>query len=63
LPVEILEASREAVFHAAHIKANYPISYADAFAASAAQALVGKVLTGDPEFKAVENLVNVEWLE
>jgi ribonuclease VapC len=47
---------------AAHIKANHSVAYADAFAVAAAQELGGAVLTGDPEFKEVEELIAVEWL-
>lgn len=63
LPIQILPATREAVLAAAHIKANYRVAYADAFAAAGAQELGGIVLTGDPEFKVVEGLVGVEWLD
>jgi len=63
LPIEILPATREAVLAAAHIKANYPVAYADAFAIVAAQELSGTVLTGDPEFEAVVELIAVEWLD
>ena len=62
LPVEVLEATRERVFAAAHIKALHPISYADAFVVAAAQELKATILTGDPEFAAVEKVVNIEWL-
>lgn len=62
LPIEVLPATREAVLAAAHVKANYPVAYADAFAIAAALEYQGIVLTGDPEFKAVEQLVSVEWL-
>lgn len=62
LPIEILPASEEMVFSAAHIKANYLVAYADAFAIAAAQTLRGTALTGDPEFRAVEELIEVEWL-
>jgi predicted nucleic acid-binding protein len=54
--------TREAVLAAAHIKANYPVAYTDAFAIAAAQELRGKVLTGEPEFEAIESIVPVEWL-
>ena len=63
LPIEILPATREAVLEAAHIKAHYPLAYADAFAIAAAQAHDATILTGDPEFDAVESFVSVEWLE
>jgi predicted nucleic acid-binding protein len=62
LPIQILEVDQHLVFKAAHIKANYPISYADAFVVAAAQDHSAIVLTGDPEFHAVENLIQLEWL-
>jgi predicted nucleic acid-binding protein len=62
LPVEVVEATRERVLAAAHIKAGYPVSYGDAFAISAAQELGAILLTGDPEFRAVEKLISIEWL-
>lgn len=63
LPIHIIESSNELVFEAAHIKANYKISYADAFVVASAKREAAIILTGDPEFKSVEKLVTVEWLE
>jgi ribonuclease VapC len=50
------------VFEAAHVKACYPVSYADAFSVALARRNQGRVMTGDPEFKAVESEVRVHWL-
>ncbi|HLO14953.1 MAG TPA: type II toxin-antitoxin system VapC family toxin [Anaerolineales bacterium] len=63
LPIELLPADEQAIFAAAHIKANYPVSYADSFAIAAAQTLGGTVITGDPEFESVTSLITVEWLK
>lgn len=63
LPIELLPADEETIFAAAHIKANYTVSYADSFAIAAAQTMGGTLVTGDPEFGAVEELVNIEWLQ
>jgi predicted nucleic acid-binding protein len=63
LPIEVLPATSDTVFTAAHLKANYRIAYADAFAVAAAQASGGILLSGDPEFAEVEGIVPVEWLE
>ncbi len=60
LPIQILPASREVVMAAAHVKAEYPMAYADAFAVVAAQTFDAVILTGDPEFDAVKDLVHVE---
>lgn len=62
-PVQVVGIDRERVLNAAHIKAYYPISYADAFAVALAQELDAPVLTGDPEFHKVEDMVQVLWLE
>jgi len=62
LPIQILPASREVVMAAAHVKAEYPMAYADAFAVVAAQVLDAVILTGDPDFDAVKDLVHVERL-
>jgi predicted nucleic acid-binding protein len=62
LPIEVLPVDRQSVFDAAHIKAGYPVAYADAFAIVAAQAHDGVILTGDPEFECVEGMVQIEWI-
>jgi len=62
LPVEVVPADRLLVFAAARLKARYPISYADAFAAAVAKRYGGRVMTGDPEFKAAEPEVAIHWL-
>ena len=64
LPVEVVGVSRATVLAAAHIKARFPVSYADAFAVVTAQDHGGVVVTGDPEFKPLADaaVVTVEWL-
>jgi ribonuclease VapC len=51
------------VLEAAHIKAGHSISFADAFAVSLANELGATILTGDPEFKKVEGIAKIEWME
>jgi len=62
LPLEILPVDRETVMTAAHLKARFPIAFADAFAAAAAQTLDATLLTGDPEFQALGEVIRIEWL-
>lgn len=62
LPIEILPADEQSVLSAAHIKANHALSYADAFVIAIARREGGVILTGDPEFKMVKELVTIEWL-
>jgi ribonuclease VapC len=52
LPIVIVEADRALTLAAAHIKARYPVAYADVFAAALARILCAPLLTGDPEFRA-----------
>lgn len=43
------------------LKAQYPIAYADAFAATTVQLLEVPVVTGDPEFRRLEAVVDILW--
>jgi predicted nucleic acid-binding protein len=63
MPIEILPADNATVLAAAHIKANYALSYADAFVVVAAQKINGTIMTGDPEFGEVTELAKIEWLK
>jgi len=62
LPVTLHLPTKERIWAAARLKAEYPISYADAFAAALAQELGAVLVTGDSEFKSVEPGVTVMWL-
>ena len=62
LPLELMDATRDLVLDAAHIKAHHPLSYADAFVVAVCLRERGVVLSGDPDFYDVESLVQIEWL-
>jgi ribonuclease VapC len=62
LPLEVVPADRFLVFEAAHVKARYPISHADAFGVALARRTGGRLMTGDLEFKAVESEIRIHWL-
>jgi predicted nucleic acid-binding protein len=61
--VEIIPVERELALTAAHIKAEYPLAYADAFAAALAMQEKAILVTGDPEFKALDQLLTIEWIK
>ncbi|OGU43030.1 MAG: hypothetical protein A2315_04210 [Ignavibacteria bacterium RIFOXYB2_FULL_35_12] len=61
-PITIVEANKELTLQAAHFKANYKISYADAFAAAVAKNRKAVLVTGDKEFKSLENEIKINWL-
>jgi predicted nucleic acid-binding protein len=63
LPINIISpVGEELVMRAAHIKAQYLISYADAFAAALTEQEKAILVTGDTDFKKVEKRIKIEWL-
>ncbi len=63
LPVSFLPADDEAILAAAEFKISYRLSYADGFAAAAAEKLDAVLVTGDPELLRLEGRLGVERLE
>lgn len=63
LPISRIQNDFDAVIAAARIKAEYPISFADCFAVQTARRENAVIMTGDPEFKKVEHLVKIQWIE
>jgi predicted nucleic acid-binding protein len=47
---------------AADFQARYRMSLADAFAAALAKEKKAELVTGDPEFKALEGEVKIRWI-
>lgn len=62
LPVEFHPADRALADVAADFKARFKLSLADAFAAALAREKKAALVTGDPEFKALEKEIKVHWL-
>jgi uncharacterized protein len=62
LPRTAVGNSLHEVIQAAAIKSQYPISYADAFVVATAQREEAPIITGDPDFKHVQDLVKIQWL-
>lgn len=60
---EIVAADLELSLRAAWLKLRGGISYADCFAAALAHRDGLPVLTGDPEFRRVEDVVKIAWLD
>ncbi len=58
----LLSVSNHLVFQAAEYKAQYNISYADCFTLASAIEHKASIVTGDPEFKKVEHLVEIVWV-
>jgi ribonuclease VapC len=61
LPVTIEVPTADEIWDAALLKGQYPIAYADAFAAALAQKYRCPLVTGDPEFRSVPDLER-DWI-
>jgi ribonuclease VapC len=61
-PIEFHPADRRLADLAADFKAKYKLSVADAFAAALAKDRKTELVTGDPEFKALEKEIQIHWL-
>jgi ribonuclease VapC len=62
LPIEIIDVDMQIAKEAARFKAVHKISYADCFAAALAKLHKGELITGDKEFKSIENDIKISWL-
>jgi len=62
LDFTILPIPNSLIFRAAEYKAQYALSYADCFALASAVEHKATLVTGDPEFKKVEHLVDIVWI-
>ncbi len=61
LPATIEVPTADDIWSAARLKGQFPISYADAFAAALAQKYNCPLVTGDPEFRFVKPLA-LDWI-
>ena len=62
-PLEFHPATRGLADLAAGYKARFKLSLADAFAAALAKEKKAELVTGDPEFKALEKEIKINWLK
>jgi ribonuclease VapC len=62
LPIDIIDVDINLARQAARFKAKKKISYADCFAAALAKINKGEIITGDKEFKVLEDEVKILWV-
>ncbi len=62
LPIRALSNTFTQVLAAARLKAQVPVSYADAFAVATAIREQARLVTGDPELRSVAHLVEIHWI-
>jgi ribonuclease VapC len=62
LPITTVSNDFQQVIDAARLKAEYSLSFVDCFAVATARREEAMIMTGDPEFKKIEHLVEIEWI-
>ena len=62
MAIEIVEANWQLTRQAAAFKVNGNISYADCFAAALATTHEAELITGDEEFKVLQDEIKISWL-
>jgi ribonuclease VapC len=63
LPIEFHPTNRALADSAAEFKSRFKISLADAFAAALTKDKKAELVTGDPEFKAIEKEIKISWIK
>lgn len=63
MPVEIIPADEVLTARAAEIKAKGGMSYSDCFAAALAMLEKAELITGDRDFKKLENEIKIKWMK
>lgn len=61
-PIEVVPPDTPLVKQAAVFKASHKMSYADSFAAALAKMRKAALVTGDRDFKSVEEKIKINWL-
>lgn len=60
--LEVVDVDKELTREAARLKANVKLSYADSFVAALARMRKAVLVTGDRDFKSLEEEIKVSWL-
>ncbi|MCL4385140.1 MAG: type II toxin-antitoxin system VapC family toxin [Cyanobacteria bacterium] len=63
LPIEVVDVDIQIAKQAGVFKAGNKISYADCFAAALTKINNGELITGDKEFKVLENEIKINWID
>jgi len=61
-PIKIIEVEKVITLEAAKLKAFNKMSYADAFAAALTKEKRALLVTGDKEFKTVQDKIKIKWI-
>jgi predicted nucleic acid-binding protein len=61
-PIQIVEVNKGLAYEAAKLKGKYRIAYADCFAIALSVKLNASLVTGDSEFKKLQERISIRWI-
>jgi ribonuclease VapC len=61
-PIQIVDVNKELVYEAAKLKGEFRIAYADCFAVALSVKLGAAIVTGDPDFKKLQERISIQWI-
>jgi ribonuclease VapC len=61
-PIQIIDVNKELTYEAAKLKGEFRIAYADCFAVALSLKLDAAIVTGDPDFKKLQERVSIQWI-
>ena len=61
-PIEMVEVNKNLAYEAAKLEGKYRIAYADCFAVALSVKLNASLVTGDPEFKKLQERISIQWI-
>jgi ribonuclease VapC len=61
-PIQIVDVNKELAYEAAKLKGEFRIAYADCFAVALSVRLNADLVTGDPDFKKLQERISIQWI-
>jgi ribonuclease VapC len=61
-PIQIVDVNKELANEAAKLKGEFRIAYADCFAVALSVKLGAAIVTGDPDFKKLQERISIQWI-
>jgi len=61
-PIQIVDVNKELANEAAKLKGEFRIAYADCFAVALSVKLGAAIVTGDPDFKKLQERITIQWI-
>jgi ribonuclease VapC len=61
-PIQIVDVNKELAYEAAKLKGEFRIAYADCFAVALSVKLNADLVTGNPDFKKLQERISIQWI-